>query len=843
MASTNLLKNDKDYKGTSNIIHITDAQTNAFLDALGVSKTSYTGNDFFTHNKSFKLNDKVYKLENTGFDAHDASVDAYTYNLYDVIAMAKAAGVTNTDIAKALNKAGVYDHYDNGDTREWTDDTIKTMNINTTAASKQVQDYINTNYPGVDAYVSVILNKNGAGYTTRVFYKHPDMEDYQSFDLGDLGSDKLGKDTINEKLGASSEPGKVFSNLVKYNTQQQTLKENAQAQIDSNTAILEALGYSVDPETGVATLVNNNIGNSVNTSHNLTDAQIASLSTVLPNTVDLKAWTAGKDVNLYDVVYNNLKHDNADNAKELNASTNKVLSEIKGLSDIINAAQLDTTQRNINNQQQQLLSQIKKDPALYEAIVKQLRTDSAAETIAGQRAANAQRTAEEVDATYDKAATDLYTGLFTGENAVADKTRDETFSNSVSGLNTVQQGALSELAQTIRRKASDSTSDLQTFADSYSTALDVDASKYDDAIKIAQSLSADNASKIVTDIEAAVKKQIADNDGALSAIAGKLDITKDALQSALNGEADVTPTIQAVIDNLVSQAKVNGGNGGYVTVALPLSEEAVQFDNKHYDDFVNSGAIEHYFSDDTKNALTTEYTSIDQLLKEYGLTDILSQEGIKALYKGYSEEANKQSDKVFNAAQRAYIAAITAGDVKTADQLVKLATTASSSKSNLYATSAFANQLKQQFGLNNTGRQLATDYHNQQAANASATAKNTQSAIDAYTVLAGNGADSYDKTTLNAIINLWNNAALKNQGIYSSIANKHMNTTQTGLNTSNTNSVVADNNRKTDVSSAVTGLNVTGAVNNITNSYTKDTLATEALASLAQGIDTKKKLK
>lgn len=224
----------------------------------------------------------------------------------------------------------------------------------------------------------------------------------------------------------------------------------------------------------------------------------------------------------------------------------------------------------------------------------------------------------------------------------------------------------------------------------------------------------------------------------------------------------------------------------------------------------------------------TKQKTIDELLEEYEL-DMLTEEGMRALYEGYAEDANKESDKVFNAAQRAYIAAVTAGDAKTTEQLVKLANNAGASKKNLFATSALTNQFKQQAGLNNTGRQLATDYQNQQAANLAAIAKSGLDANTALTGYLGNGADSYDAGTVYGAFNTFAQNAADNRKNYSGIGSAISNTTQ-GINSTLTGIDIGNRKRFSDVSSSITFDNARAGANNATNSGTRKTFTTEAKA-------------
>jgi hypothetical protein len=90
------------------------------VNKLGVKKSSYAGTDMFSHNKTFHLNGKKYTIKDTEVTVPGESrtwsltgagsrpyVDDYYFNLYDAIAVAKAAGITNKKIAAALETAEI----------------------------------------------------------------------------------------------------------------------------------------------------------------------------------------------------------------------------------------------------------------------------------------------------------------------------------------------------------------------------------------------------------------------------------------------------------------------------------------------------------------------------------------------------------------------------------------------------------------------------------------------------------------------------------------------------------------------------------------------------------------
>lgn len=269
---------------------------------------------------------------------------------------------------------------------------------------------------------------------------------------------------------------------------------------------------------------------------------------------------------------------------------------------------------------------------------------------------------------------------------------------------------------------------------------------------------------------------------------------------------------------------------GFKTVSTPDYEKAKQFNNQQYNDVLNSKYMDYLDPDVIKQMGSSK--SLNDILSEYGL-DMLSEEGLKTLYTQYAEDANKRSAQVFNAAQRAYIAAITAGDAKTSEQLTRLAQNTSGARSNLYAAEALANQFRQQRSNANTGLQMATDVQNQRSANANAVNKAALQANSALSGYLGTGADGYDKSTLYAIGSLWDQAAAANRQSYGTLSNSIMQGVQ-NMNTQNVQNSVNNANRLAQLAAGITSANAAAAANNAANTASRNTAITQAQASKTQ---------
>lgn len=788
-------------------------------EGIGVS------NLYQLNNIDIKLNGKTYTIKNT-------SRGDMVYNLTDVIAAAKAAGITNTDIKNALNITGI-----KYKSRDWETADVASFNAKSTTASIQIQDYINEHYPGTDAYVSVFLNKNGDGYTTRVTYTATNPLTGQPekipVDLTGVGSEKLSTKKLAELVGLESPLGKNIVSAAQTSAADAetnaNLKANAEAQVSLGNKVLSLLNQ------------NPNLGTGMTTDNTLTQEQIDASTAKTPDEQFIKenlgVWNNSKDAQIFNNIYQSLQNTDPQLIERtaLKGADGKV-----GLEDLAKAVsdeQLAITNRNIDNQRQQLLQQIRNDPELYNSITQQLRADNAAGTIAGQRAANAQQLASQADTTYDKSASELYSNLFSGDKSVADSARSTVLGNAIAASDNYINSMLSQ-AEAAAAQGQITVQELESLKQSVVDALGVDQSKYDNALAVEQAKAGKNASDISSELSGNYDVQKAEQDSALSQVADLLGVGENYLQSAANGSADVAAAIETIKKGFANAGVVAGKD--YTVVKTPELEEPTQFTNKQYNDLLNSDAFQTLIDNKTIKSLTEQKT-LEQLLSEYNL-DMLTEDGMKALYEGYAKEANEQSNKVFNKAQRAYIAAITAGDAKTADQLAKLAANAGVSKGNLYAASALANQFKQQAGLNNSGRQLATDFLNQQSTNKATLNQAALDANKALTAYLGDGSDTYGSGSLYGALNQFNQNAASASKTYGELGSAVMNTTQ-GLNTSNTGNTIKNYDILAQLANQQTTLNAAAAANNITNTGTKNTLGTEAAAMSTQGNTTLKKLK
>lgn len=772
------------------------------------------GSNVFTKNNTVTLNGRDYTFYNAGY--------ADTFNTYDAVAAAVDAGYSYNQIDKALEASGLKWYSDNLDAVKKAGYTSFSQYINerTLPAAEQILNAVKTRYPNSGARIITRLDAKG-NYTFTLEYNTPNGKASMPIDPTQLNVDsngKLSEADLNTYLNGST--------VGQYLNTSSNAFSNAQDTVNTAEAVLGALGYGYewDPETGTATLVGagNNVGSNANAHVGYSQADANAAKAKLPGTDNLHAWNNLKNEDLLSDMSGNF----TDPTKVNKAPERLDLPTLQELVDGIINEDVDKTTRDINSTKAKVLDQIRKDPQLYNAIVQQFRTDNAAGTVAGQRAANAQGVSQEFNKTYDEAADNVYKGLFEGENNVSANTRNSVLKDRTDILDSYIQAQLNNASQDVfaRDKL---VSDVKTATESLRNALDVDLDKYTSAAKVNDSKAAANTSARISAIDGNARTEIENQTSDLDAIANLANVTKDVLLEGMRNNTDVSAAVNTLLQN--KDAFTASDKYGYKIVNAP-TEDLKAFENKQYNSVVNNKVFQSYI--DNAGNLTKNITP-EELMKAYGLEVLLTDKSFMDEYAKYASEANTESDKVFNQAQRAYIAAITAGDAKTADQLTRLATSTGGTKGNLYAASALANQYNQQTGLTTTGRQLAADYQNQQSDNATNIHNALLGAYDKRTEYLGNGYYNTDKATINGTVNKYNDQSADLRGTFMGLHNKTMTNTQ-GMTNVNADLAASNNTRAGNIAAQITASNASKATSNTRNATTRNKLAADWLASLAQ---------
>lgn len=845
-----------------------------FFDALTNGSASVTNST--NTNKTITIKGTKYTLKNCVYSRT-------FYNLHDVIAIATSAGYSLKDIDAALEQT-----YQKYKTTE-TDDSIKNedgfyisydqlkkeaedkgyhsyahyLNANTVPGIGSVANKLYNEHPETDASIITKLNPDGVTYSFELQYYDPVEKKNKSKEINpeDLKLNKDGsisEDALDAYLNTTGLVTNITTGLNK--------ESNESARGDLADAVLSAL---------------NKQDFTINAFNTLTDADKAAISAAAPDIRDFKAINQSKDANIYSALINNLKQNSPDTLKRMS------YEQLKGIADVISQEEQGVTQRNISNSQAQLLQQIAKDPELYNSLVQQTRADNAAGTVAGQRATNAQAAATTADASYDEAASKLYSSLFSGENGnVAQELYNAVKTHKVDGVEYDIKNKLDQ-AMTDANNEALKVEELRTVLSGLEDAIGVDVAKYGDQITERQAAAGEKANSLIDLVTGNYKLDSAEAKAALNAIGYFQSEGNNIINNAANSgnQYDASTAVQELIkylyapsdkvspeiskagDNLLASntklddatvehiistygsdmgsqilgymgskiGQTNGtaakpNEGDYDPVDIGSYQKANQIDNKQYNDIVNSDVLNYILSDKTISEFTKAKT-LEQYLQDTGL-DVLTYDGLNALYTEANKEATQQSNQIFNQAQRAYIAAITAGDAKTAEQLTRLAASASSSKGNLYAASALANQYKQQSGLSSNGRQLATDFLNQQSFNKSNKASIGNWIQDTQSTYLGTGNKNYNNTTLYDTYLQHKQNATTAGGYYGSLANKIMGGVQ-DVNSWNVKNNVDNWNQLSELASAYRNTNINAAADNIANAETKKEIEAAAKASKA----------
>lgn len=774
------------------------------ISAINSAITAQQQHNTYTLSDGMSFERAAELLQNLGLSRKyiAASLGNVTDNvanttLSDIIATARGQGISTADILNALqsvDRTKVTDINGNALTVE----AIRKFNNAELPKNYQIiLNKINNQYPNAKAYGYKVIDDDGnISYSIR--YRNPSGKSV-AYSFKDIeGFYKLNDSDLNNWYNSS------------------TLKQRLAEGTSLNNQINAAQG-SLNLSNAALAALQNGVGSGANAYQDMSAADRAAVTAKLPGTSGL---TAYNKLNGVDIVPNITGNQDISGTIQRRA-----LAELMGLGNQVLDENDDVRQRNIRTQQAALLQQIQQDPELYNALVQRFRADSAAGVTAGQRAANAGDVVNQSQAGYTEAAQNLYDSLFKPDSEIA-KTRDEALSTQQAALDQYITGQLNNARKDAVDAGTQST-DLRTAIDALSEVFGVDVSKYANDILESSAATDTKASDILARIAGNSQTTLANQDAALQQILNTYNLGNNLASTGASGSTDVSSALGVIMQALQKPASTGAG---FKTVSTPDYEKAKQFNNQQYNDVLNSTYMDYLDPDVIKRMGSSK--SLDDILSEYGL-DMLSEEGLKTLYTQYAEDANKRSDQVFNAAQRAYIAAITAGDAKTSEQLTRLAQNTSGARSNLYATEALANQFRQQRANANTGLQMATDVQNQRSANANAVNKAALQANSALSNYLGTGADGYDKSTLYAIGSLWDQAAAANRQSYGTLSNSIMQGVQ-DMNTQNVQNSVNNANRLAQLAAGITSANAAAAANNAANTASRNAAITQAQASKIQ---------
>lgn len=654
------------------------------------SKTTYTG--MFDNNISVKMPDgKTYEIHNTNPTDND------NFNRYDIIAMAKAAGLSNKDISDAFNVA-----YKGTEWKDsFTEEFIAEQNYNTTPAVKTLQDYLNKAYPNSTVKVEVLLNEDGEGYNYRLVYydshgqRHTNPlpapsvgHDYNENELSDIAFNHT-HGVPNFAAGAESEAGATNANT-------QTIS-NAKKGI---TAIDTALGVDKD---------GNPVGDGKGIFKSGTDAKVT-----LAKGPDTSTQVVGNQANNF-FTDKNLGTDVISLDTQSNGGA--ALSEF-----IKNAqAQKDATTKKTDTQIQKtksaLLSAIQNDDELYKAVSALLQSSDPI----GRKAGAALSTAQEANKGYKKTADDSNEQL----SGLAAEQRQALYDADKAGLEGYVTQQLDQMMSDLR--------DESNKADAFTTLASMIAGGINAEIEQMTRQTKDEISKA----DSGTAKSITGNN-VLTTDAGDAGSFLTELISKYVGEdVDLNTVLKGIAD---SKTQLDLSD-----VPKSSFKEIPYIDETTLARLQQDPILKEIFSEDYYKKVMSSKNEKD-LADEYGIGFLIDSDGdadksedFVKMYTDFAKGANAASDKTFNAAQKAYLSALAAGDIKTIQQLTKLADTASAPKSNLYGASALAAQFSQQRQNSNVADSQAYDRVLQQAANDELLAKSKTEGNTSWTSFMGDG--------------------------------------------------------------------------------------------------------
>ena len=572
-----------------------------------------------------------------------------------------------------------------------------------------LQQHLNKLYPGLNATVEVTRTKNKIK-AVKIKYTDPDgivrTRDVSS--MPGLLNGKLVPEDVEDWFG-TSDIGKL---IVADNNQLEAIAD-ARTKLD-NIANLEQQLNSLQG------------AGSINKIYDLTPEQRAALQLELPDVNEQTILNQLRDPNnILSQMDHKVKpmqsgaYDNTTLAERLN--------NVNALADI-EQQRADAT---VQSTKDTALNNIVRDAAIYRTLEAQRNKDAAAGTIAGQRAANAQAAAAEAGNAYVEQANTLREALA----ELAPGLREEYLQNAIDAT-----------AADIATKVGIANTEEQNRA-AWLQRLEADADLINLALET-QRASADRKLTEATARQQALADQYTTN----------LENQYDADRSVVDSKAS---TILQDIERAAGGAAVQRLGEGVNVAApsttsrftyTPITSEDKVIDENLLNAVINSN-LAGQLLDPSVQAQATKVQTVKDLISNTGLDYLLSKDAVDKQYGGYATEANRRSDRTFNQAQRAYLAAIAAGDAKTTATLTDLARTAGVGKQNLYGTAALSGALNNQQRNSDLGNQLQLAYRKQQADNAAALNTAWDQGRKAYDTQWGGSTDA-NAITLNSIANM-----------------------------------------------------------------------------------------
>lgn len=630
---------------------------------------------------------------------HNTEWLQYSYNAYDIIAAAKAAGYSNDEISTAFTKTFKNTNAPERIIQQYSPEGITDLSKRLTPATEQLYEYFeDKGYKNIT--VDTYLNPDGEGYEYAVHYTDANGQTHYGSVTPPTTGQKYGNTGQVERALSNPETQSVItgSTVQKESdeTQQQTIS-NARKGI---TAIDTTLGVDKD---------GNPVGDGKGIFKSGTDAKVT-----LAKGPDTSTQVVGNQANNF-FTDKNLGTDviSLDTQSNGGAALSKFIKNAQAQKD----ATTKKTDTQIQKTKSALLSAIQNDDELYKAVSALLQSSDPI----GRKAGAALSTAQEANKGYKKTADDSNEQL----SGLAAEQRQALYDADKTGLEGYVKQQLDQMMSDLR-----------------------DESNKADAFTTLASMIAGGINAEIEQMTRQTKDEISKADsGTAKSITGNNTLTTDAADTG----SYITELISKYVDEDVDLDTVLKGIADDKTqfdlsdVPKSSFKEIPYIDETTLARLQQDPKLKEIFSEDYYNRVMSPKSEKD-LADEYGIGFLIDGDGdadtsedFVKKYTGFAKGANAASDKTFNAAQKAYLSALAAGDVKTIQQLTKLADTASAPKSNLYGASALAAQFSQQRQNNNVADSQAYDRVLQQAANDELLAKSKTEGKTSWTSFMGNG--------------------------------------------------------------------------------------------------------
>ena len=734
------------------------------------------------------------------------------YNLYDIVASLKNTGVSNTDIANALKDAEI-PHPGTRRFESWNNLSVKDFNEKTLQCTEQLSKYLRNTYPNMETYVSVLLDENGKDYNVRVVYRDPTNNNklvYTKVNEPSAGRNSEYKpDEINNIIGSLKATSNGLS-LPELSTQTSN-KNNADTQLKNNTAVSDAIASLLGENSNKQSEINSalssltNTAGTAKTNYNLSDADRQAMVALMPDQSTQKVGNAVNDSSWID----NL-------GKDL-GSTNAVTFEGRNLQEHLNNAQVgndaldEYIKAYFNKANDNLLTDLKsKDTAaLIKALNQQQQSDLRNNVAAGQMVTNAGAVTQQANATAKEAADKLYESLVGSDNSLPAQQREGVYQNLVDAITNYTTQQLSQMNADQQNFSTD-VAQLTSAAQSIQDLINAEMMKANREASDERTKAGIAQSNIISANDAAAAQSRAQDQASSQAARDVANQLTTLISNS--GNQDITGALQTLLNNVKSGAY---DNSTATKVTHDYTNFADHIDETTYNRLINSGIMD-FLTQDAYNRYTTSKNAAE-LADAYDVGYLTDQNATIGLFEEAAKQANEASDKTFNAAQRAYISAIAAGDAVTAQQLTRLANSAGMAQRELYNTQSALNQLTQQQNNRTVGNSMAQDRAMQQATNKKHLADANATGANSWTQWNGQAGD-YENSLYSAQKVSGQNAAA-GKDAYSVIAGA-------GLGSqSNWNNLVSEQNNESnrlisDAAKAITANNATNAASNIITSAT-----------------------